>query len=418
MMDVYESNLHLFEEAPVNSSVEKTEWIPYAPQGVIGRNAPLEFDIPGNSAAYIDLNKTRLRVGLRIVTGEGKPVKQEDKVCLANLGLHSLFRQVDIELNQRLITASVGSYYPYKAYLDAILNSQPGDTMGILKNELFHKDSYDQMDSDSTNNIGFDRRYKTTMKGNTVFLEGPIRMDICQQNRLIVNGIRIRLKLYQHEDPFRLMAETNDEYKVEIQYALLRVCQVKLNPTIVVTHEKSISQKPAVYPFWKSDIKAFNIEKGSYSWSADDVYHGNIPSEIRVVLCSGSSFNGNYAENPFNFKNYGLNFAEVMVDGISVPSQALTPNYYNGDYSEAYWTLMSEEPRYGKCIEMREFLSGYCIYVFRIFGKVGGEVVPPKKCGHTRVNLKFAKALEESVAVLLYATFPAEIKVDAARNIL
>ena len=190
-MDVYESNLHLFEEAPVNSSVEKTEWIPYAPQGVIGRNAPLEFDIPGNSAAYIDLNKTRLRVGLRIVTGEGKPVKQEDKVCLANLGLHSLFRQVDIELNQRLITASVGSYYPYKAYLDAILNSQPGDTMGILKNELFHKDSYDQMDSDSTNNIGFDRRYKTTMKGNTVFLEGPIRMDICQQNRLIVNGIRI-----------------------------------------------------------------------------------------------------------------------------------------------------------------------------------------------------------------------------------
>ena len=80
MMDVYESKLHLFEEAPVDSSVEKTEWIPDAPQGVIGRNAPLEFDIPGNSVAYIDLNKTRLRAGLRIVTGEGKPVKQEDKV--------------------------------------------------------------------------------------------------------------------------------------------------------------------------------------------------------------------------------------------------------------------------------------------------------------------------------------------------
>ena len=45
-MEVYESNLHLFEVTH-----EKTEWIPYAPQGVIGRNAPLEFDIPGNSAA-------------------------------------------------------------------------------------------------------------------------------------------------------------------------------------------------------------------------------------------------------------------------------------------------------------------------------------------------------------------------------
>ena len=83
----------------------------------------------------------------------------------------------------------MGSYYPYKAYLDAILNSQPRDTMGILKNDLFHRDSYDQIDSDSTNNIGFDRRYKTTMNGNTVFLEVPIRMNICQQKRLIVNRI-------------------------------------------------------------------------------------------------------------------------------------------------------------------------------------------------------------------------------------
>ena len=203
-----------------------------------------------------------------------------------------------------------------------------------------------------------------------------------------------------------------DEYKIEIQYALLRVCQIKLNLTIMVAHEKSILQKQAVYPFWKSDIKAFNVEKGSYIWPADDVYHRNIPSEIRVVLCSGSSFNGNYGENPFNFKNYGLNFVEVMGNGISVPSQALTLNYYDGDYSEVYWTLMLEEPRYGKCIEMREYPSGYYIYIFRIFGKLGGEVVLLKNCGHTRVNLKFVKALEESVAVLLYATFPGKIKVD------
>ena len=118
------------------------------------RNAPLEFDIPGNSATYIDLNRSRLRVGLRIVTGEDKPVTEADKVCLANLGLQS--RQVDIKLNQRLITASVGSYYPYKAYLDALLNSNIEDTKGILNNELFHKYSYDAMDSDSTSNIGFD----------------------------------------------------------------------------------------------------------------------------------------------------------------------------------------------------------------------------------------------------------------------
>ena len=90
---------------------------------------------------------------------------------------------------------------------------------------------------------------------------------------------------------------------------------------MVVAHEKRTSKHCVAYPFWKSNLKAFNIEKGSYGWSADDVYHGSIPSEIKIVLCSRSTLNGNSAENPFNFLNYQLNFAEVMVDGVSVPRE-------------------------------------------------------------------------------------------------
>ena len=59
------------------------------------------------------------------------------------------------------------------------------------------------------------------------------------------------------------MAESADDYKVEIQYSSLRVCQMKLSPAMVVAHEKRISKHCAVYPFWKSDLKAFNVEKGS-----------------------------------------------------------------------------------------------------------------------------------------------------------
>ena len=79
---------------------------------------------------------------------------------------------------------------------------------------------------------------------------------------------------------------------------------------------------------------------------------------------------------------------------------------------------MCEEPGYGRCIEMKEYPNGYCIYVFRILGRVGGDVVNQKKCGHTRINLKFPKALSEYATVLLYASFPAKVRVDAARNIL
>ena len=110
-----------------------TIWILYAPQGIIGRIVPLEFDIPGNLVAYIHLNKTALRIGLHITTGEGKPVKEENKECLENLKLHSLFRQADIELIQRLITASVGSFYPHKSYVDVIICSKERDPILYLK---------------------------------------------------------------------------------------------------------------------------------------------------------------------------------------------------------------------------------------------------------------------------------------------
>ena len=334
-----------------------------------------------------------------------------------NLGLHSLFRQVDVDLNQKLITASVGSYYPYKAYMDVLLNSSFEESERELKTELFYKDTYGEMENDPKNNIGFDRRWQATAGGKTAYLEGPIRMDICQQKRLILNGVRVRIKLYQQEDPFRIMCIGDEHYRVEITDALLRVCQVKLHPEIILAHESGLARNPAVYPFWRSDIKIFTIDRGSYTWNIDDIYHGEVPCEIRLCLVSASAFSGNYHENPYNLKTYEANFIEVMVDGVSVPAQALTPNYKKQDFGEEYYTLI-DSSRKGPCIEMKEYPEGYCIYVFRIRGSSCGEVFPVKKGGHTRLNMRFGKALSESVTAVLYAVFPSEIYIDNARNVL
>ena len=402
-MEVYRSNLHLFEKAPVDKALEKTEWIPFSPVSQMAKNAPLEFDIPGNAAAYLDLSKTRLRVGVKITKADGKPIAGSDKVCLVNLGLQSLFRQVDVDLNQTLITASVGSYYAYKAYLDVLLNSSFEDAERELKTELFYKDTYGDMENDPKSNIGFDRRWQATAGDKTAYLEGPIRM-------------RVRIKLYQQEDAFRLMCVGGERYKVEITDALLRVCQVKLHPEIILTHEKSLTKTPAVYPIWRSDIKTFNIDKGSYTWSMDDIYHGEVPCEVRLDLVSASAFSGNYNQNPFNLKTYEAGFVEVMVDGVSVPTQALTPNYKNGDFAEEYYTLIEWHSK-GPCIEMKEYPEGYCIYVFKIRGSSCGEVFPKSSGGHTRVNVRFEKALTESVTAVLYAIFPGEVCIDNARNV-
>ena len=92
-------------------------------------------------------------------TGDGR--RQNN---LANLGLQTLFGQVDIQLNQKVITSSC-SYCPYNDYLDAILN------IGAKMPQGFERMSYCAkiMDNDSNNNVSFDSRYKQTSTGNTVF---------------------------------------------------------------------------------------------------------------------------------------------------------------------------------------------------------------------------------------------------------
>ena len=107
-MEVYESNLHLFH---TDSFIEKTEWIPYAPQGVIGKNAP------GNSVTYINLNRSRLTVGLCIVMGEDKPVTEIDKVCLAETMIDIEYHSLPFERllwRQRKIGYTCMIYYTGK----------------------------------------------------------------------------------------------------------------------------------------------------------------------------------------------------------------------------------------------------------------------------------------------------------------
>ena len=60
---------------------------------------------------------------------------------------------------------------------------------------MFYKDTAGYMDGTGLgNNIGhYDRMLHTNNSKIAVF-EGPIRMDSCQQERLIVNGVGVKIK--------------------------------------------------------------------------------------------------------------------------------------------------------------------------------------------------------------------------------
>ena len=170
-----------------------------------------------------------------------------------------------------------------------------------------------------------------------------------------------------------------------------------------------IQDTPAMY---RSEIKTTSIAQGQYSFHADDIFQGRVPNKIIIGTVPSVSCNGDYNTNPFNLKHYDCSYLGFFVDGQSVPSQPLQPNFEVNHFTDCYQTLTSS--RNDINITYEQYKQGYCLYMLDIDPYHSFNT---KRRGSCRLEIKFAKPLPESVTWLLCATFPEIFMIDKARNV-
>ena len=72
----------------------------FAPLASIAEGAPIEFLVKGADQLYLDLNDSRLQLRVKMTKAEGTDMAANTGAII-NLPLHSLFREVSVELNWR-----------------------------------------------------------------------------------------------------------------------------------------------------------------------------------------------------------------------------------------------------------------------------------------------------------------------------
>ena len=414
-MDKLEPCLTLFEKQPQKTGILSRDYVEYRPVNQIADDSPLEFNIPAASINYVDLKRTRLHIKLQILKKDGTPVAEDDPVALVNLPLSSAFSQISFNLQHHPI-GQLGTNYPYKAYFDVLLNTDRNDQSSKLSSMGYTHDDARSMDDSNpatSSNSALYMRSLFTRDGKTVDFEGPLFLDLFQQDRLLINGVPITIKLWPHSNKFKLMSEKED-FKLHIKDAFLKLCTVKPNPGVLVGHGEAIKKTPALYPYMKSVIKTFSLSSGHFAFNADDLFQGDVPNRLVIGCVSSRAFNGAYNKSPFRFYHYHCNYVNFMVDGQSVPSRPLQPDYENNTYLEAYQTLFPDGDDVSLNISRTEYPDGYCVYVINTQEDPDTSTL---KKGHTRLEMKFAHALPESVTLVLYATFPSLLQIDQARNV-
>jgi len=337
------SGLDLFSIPPSQTAVDEGQYIEHHPLATLAPAAPIEFSVQ-TTGEYVDLGHVYLHIKARILKVNGDGYNAASQVAPGNNWLHSLFSQIDVSLNGTLITPSENTY-PYRAYFEKTLNYGSEAKNSHLTASMFYPDTAGHFDeTDGTDNDGRAIRKDLAVDGKTVDLYGRIHADIFHQDRYLLNGIDMKLRLIPSKSTFNVMApaapNNNITPRSVITHASLFVRRVKLNPAVELAHEKAIQRSTAKYPIKRVNIKTFSIGQGSLGYIRDNLYLGQLPSRLIIGLIGAEAFNGSYTKNPFNFQPHGLNYISLHVQGRQIPSTPITPQFDEGLYMRAYQGLM------------------------------------------------------------------------------
>lgn len=424
------SELDLFSVPPTQTGLESGRFVDYHPISNIRDDGPIEFSVSGAGTEYMDLARTQLYVKAKVTKADGTDLDPDTKVGSTNLLLNALFVQVDVSLNGKLVSSATNTN-PYRAILETLLSYGPAAKSSQLTSALFYKDRAGYLDetdptkADKDANIGLKARYNHTKESQSVEMIGRIHEDIFNIDRLMINGVDLRIKFTRSKNAFCLLSPVTDAaFKVVIEDMTLFIRKEKVSPSVMLGHAEALRKTTAKYPIKRIDFKVFSVPRGALNISQDNLFNGQIPKRLALAMVDNDAYSGNYKKNPFNFKTNDLSFLGIYVDGEPLPGKPLQPKFDQAnEFIMAYQSLFSGTGSLfediGNDISRDDFNDGYAIFCSDLTPDLsnGGHYNLIKK-GNLRLELQFAKALPQSINVVILSEFENLIEVDNQRNVL
>ena len=138
-----------------------------------------------------------------------------------------------------------------------------------------------------------------------------------------------------------MSGEANPSYKVKLISAFLLVSKVQLSPSVFLAHAKALESGLGKYPIKRVVSKTYTIPAGNLDGNHEKLFAGQLPSRLVIGYVDNDAFNGNYVNNPFNFKHYSLNQISLHLDKHTQPVKPLKPNFNNHQYIQTFMSLFS-----------------------------------------------------------------------------
>lgn len=442
---VYDSSLGLFNVPPIFYGISKSSYVDFHPVSQYGGGAPIEFVIPANSLMYWDFPNSYMMIQAKIVMkdttnpnlggksteiprnteGAKETIDDTSKVAPINFPLASFFSQVDVALNQKSVenTTNIG----YRAIIEAMLGcGGKQDATVLTLGGYYADDGIGADDYTGGLNEGLSARGFAFTGSQKVQLVGALPINMGSLQRLLINGVEIRVRFIQSSDPFRLMAvpqKAGVTHHVEIEKAVLRMCMVEVAPEIILAHAKTLAKKNAKYPYKESIVNTFTIPGSLWSFQLDGLFNGRVPNKVIVGFVKATAYAGDYSLNPYEFRTFDLTDLALKLDGTPVPHRGLETKFKTGEkqFSDAIYQLYAGKSR-GEQITptLENFDKGFALYQFQVSPPSvdTADQWPVTRRANVVLEGKFGSGLDNPIVCVVYATFDSYFEVDASRAVL
>lgn len=422
--DCSKTELEMKAIPPTMTTMQDTQWTDYHPIASLDSNhAPIEFVIPPQTENYTDLSQTYLYVKCRILKADGSDVEADKKVAPVNNLFHSMFSSIDLYLNNKLVTSNMDTY-PYRAYIENLFSyGSDAKKTQLQAAEGWNEDTAGQFLNWDGENKGLTARKVAVEESKSFEFMGRLHLDLAMQEKYLPNGIEIRVRLNRSSPQFCIMTGEAYNLVVKIDVAKLSVRTIQLLPAVTNDLNQSIAQHNAKLPVRRVEVKTFTIGTGLRSKIEDHLFQGQLPKRLFIGMVTNAEFNGSYPTNPFRFRPFNLSKLEVSCDGHNIYGRPFEPNFADNLYMRSYKSLyqaLSSQGQVDNCnIDYKAFKDGYCFWGFDLTPDQGADEghLHPIKTGNLRLELQFARNIDATINVIVYAEFDSLIEINGLREV-
>ena len=423
------SELDLFSLPETNvSQLQSSDYAQFYPLlSVREPNNPIEFIINVGNNCYLDLNDSWLSITARIKKADGTVVPAGELVAPTNLFFQSMFCNLTVHLNGKLIFDS-NNNYALLSYFNRVLTTPENIKKTKLRNELYYEDTASTFTS---TNKGYSARYPIASASKPFSMLGKLVCGLFQNHRWLPPSSEVKISLRRSPPHFCLdsslaVVESKPaNYVFEIEDATFFAGRRPVSNRIMQLHE-SLLKKGETFKYILNDpvVRTFNIPAGLSSVTTDSLILGKVPRYIVIGFNKTSALAGNLTEPALYFDHHNIKNVTVHWTGdnqavrsipldFSTTSNTASDSYLLG-LNSLYKTMNSETEWNG--ITRESYKQGQTFVAFELLPQVDGTLVVNRR-GSLKCTFDFREALSDSITAVIYCVFQSVLEIDADRQV-